>query len=281
MPRSGVLIVHPVALLLLGALPLSLGAQHGSLDDGVIDLRSVEIRPVTGPIEIDGSVDDPGWAGATRITGFVERTPREGATPPAETEVLLTYDGSNLYVAFVAHDPNPGAIRAALQPRNQLWSDDWVGVLLDPHGDGSLGYYFLSNPIGVQADLQMTPRSEDSSIDFVYTTAGRITEEGFTVEMAIPFRSLRVPDREVQNWGIMFVRSYPRSNRHYITWPAWSRNSPCQLCELASLEGISGIGVGGNLEVLPSLVVSQGGRLQDSSDPDSSWLIHDGEWRVA
>ncbi len=269
MPRFALPRVLPLAFLLLGTISPSLAAQHGALDEGRISLRSVELRPAAAPIEIDGSVDDPGWVGATRITGFVERTPREGAVPPVETQVLLTYDETNLYVAFIARDPDPAAIRAALQPRDQLWNDDWVGVLLDPYGDGSLGHYFLSNPIGVQADLQMTPRSEDSSIDFVYTTAGRITEEGFIVEMAIPFRSLRVPDREVQDWGIMLVRTYPRSNRHYLTWPAWSRNSPCQLCELASLEGIRGIHSGGNLEILPSAVVSQGGRLRDSSDPDS------------
>jgi hypothetical protein len=269
MPRFPFPMVPSFVLLLAGAFPASLCAQDGSPNHEVTRLRGIEIQRAPGVIEIDADLDDAGWAGATRITGFVERTPREGAVPPVETEVLLTYDESNLYVAFIARDPNPEAIRAALQPRNQLWNDDWVGVLLDPYGDGSLGYYFLSNPIGVQADLQMTPRSEDSSIDFVYSTAGQITEEGFIVEMAIPFRSLRVPDREVQDWGVMFVRSYPRSNRHYITWPAWSRNSPCQLCELASLGGVRGIRAGGNLEVLPSLVVSQGGRLQDSSDPGS------------
>jgi hypothetical protein len=269
MPRSPFLGMLVLVLPVLAGVPIPLMAQDGPGNDARTDSPAAAIRPAPGPIEIDAELDDIGWAGATRISGFVERTPREGAVPPAETEVLLTYDESNLYVAFIARDPSPGAIRAALQPRNQLWNDDWVGVLLDPYGDGSLGYFFLSNPIGVQADLQMTPRSEDSSIDFVYTTAGRITDQGFIVEMAIPFRSLRVPDREVHDWGIMLVRTYPRTSRHYLTWPAWSRNSSCQLCELGTLEGIEGIRSGGNLDVLPSLVGSQGGRLRDPSDPDS------------
>jgi len=245
-------------------------AVAARIGDGSADAtRSVEIRRARGAIEIDGNLDDAGWAGAARITGFVERTPREGATPPVETEVLLTYDESNLYVAFIAKDPDPSAIRAALQPRNQLWSDDWVGVLLDPYGDASVGYYFLSNPIGVQGDLQLTTTSEDSSIDFVYTTAGRITEGGYIVEMAIPFRSLRVPERAEHDWRIMLVRTWPRSNRHYITWPAWSRNNACQLCEMAPLEGLRQIRTGGNLEILPSLTASRGGALEDGSDPDS------------
>ncbi len=130
MPRFIVPLVIPLALVLAGAPPFSLGAQHVSPDNGMIDPRSVEARPAVGAIEIDGSVDDPGWEGATRITGFVERTPREGATPPVATEVLLTYDESNLYVAFLAHDPNPGDLRAALQPRNQRWSDSHVGALV-------------------------------------------------------------------------------------------------------------------------------------------------------
>ncbi|CAN5215754.1 DUF5916 domain-containing protein [soil metagenome] len=233
------------------------------------DMRSLDIRPATGTIMIDAELDDAGWKNATRITGFIERTPREGAEPPVRTEVLLTYDEMNLYVAFIASDPNPDEIRAALQPRDQLWRDDWVGILLDPYGDASLGYYFLSNPIGVQGDLQMTPVNEDVSIDFVYETAGRITNDGFIVEMAIPFRSLRISSLDVQNWGIMFVRTYPRSSRHYLTWPSWSRNNPCQLCEMAQLNGIEDIRTGGNLEMLPSLIATQAGQLQNPSDPVS------------
>jgi hypothetical protein len=255
----------------------SVAAQEGTVAPGgglisdpiTAGERSAVVARAPGPIRIDGELDDPGWAGATRISGFVERTPREGAEPPVETEVLLAYDDANLYVGIIARDPNPHEIRASLLPRDQLWNDDWVGVLLDPYGDASLGYYFLSNPIGVQADLQMTSRSEDSSMDFVFTTAGRITDEGYVVEMAIPFRSLRVPDREVQTWGIMFVRNLPRSSRHYITWPAWSRNSPCQLCDVARLDGLERIQSGGNLEVLPAVVASRAGSLRDSSDPGS------------
>jgi hypothetical protein len=269
-------IVAPYVILAaygasFGAPAEPLQAQNGiappASASGSPRLREVGIRRAPGPIQIDARLDDAGWAGATRIGGFVERTPREGAEPPVETEVLLTYDETSLYVAFIARDPNPEDIRAALQPRDQLWSDDWVAVLIDPYGDSSLGYYFLANPIGVQADLQMTPRSEDSSIDFIFTTAGRITDDGYVIEMAIPFRSLRVPDRDVQDWGIMFVRTYPRSSRHYITWPSWTRNNPCQLCEVARLVGIEGVSTGGNLELLPAVVASRAGRLQDRSDP--------------
>jgi hypothetical protein len=195
--------------------------------------------------------------------------PREGAKPPVDTEVMVTYDDANLYVAVVARDPNPGEIRATLQPRDRLFQDDWIGVLLDPYGDQSLGYYFLSNPIGVQGDLQLSFQREDSSIDFIFHTAGRITEEGYVVEMAIPFRSLRAPERPIHEWGLMVVRNYPRSSRHYLTWPAMSRNNPCQLCQLGRLHGMQGIQTGGNLEFIPAMVATRSSGLTDPADPSS------------
>ena len=261
------------ALALAALSPVPLRAQQDTAavvrSAPLADLRSLSIRRATGPIQVDARLEDAGWTGAARASGFVELTPKEGGKPPVETEVLLTYDDKNFYVAWIARDPNPQAMRATLQPRDRLWNDDWVAVLLEPFGGSSLGYYFLSNPIGVQGDLLMFPQGEDSSMDFIYTTAGRITEDGYVVEMAIPFSSLRFPNRPVQEWGIMLVRSYPRSSRHYATWPSMSRNNPCQLCQLAKLEGIGGVRPGGTLDVLPAVVASQSGSLRTPNDPGS------------
>jgi hypothetical protein len=231
--------------------------------------RVLDIRRATGPIALDARLDDAGWADAARITAFVEYVPREGAAPPVATEAMVTYDDKNLYIAIAAKDPNPREIRATLQPRDLLWSDDWIGVLVDPFGDGSLGYYFLSNAIGVQGDLQMTPQSEDGSIDYVFHTAGKITADGFNVEMAIPFRSLRFPNRPVQEWKIMLVRTYPRSSRHYLSWPSLSQNNNCQLCQAAELRGLQGVRAGGGLEMIPSVIASRAGSLSDADDPTS------------
>jgi len=234
-----------------------------------IGRRSVTIQRAAGPIRIDGELGDAGWEGATRVDGYVEFQPRENAEPPVETETLVAYDDTHLYLAFIAHDPQPSQIRATLRARNQIWNDDFVGIVLDPRGDQTLGYMFFANPLGVQGDMQVTPQGEDPSIDFIYETAGRVTEDGYVVEMAIPFSSLRFPDREVQSWRISFVRNYPRSSRHMLSWAPFSQNNPCMLCQLGVMEGIEGVRAGGTLELLPSVVASQAGRLADGADPRS------------
>ncbi|CAN5766240.1 DUF5916 domain-containing protein [soil metagenome] len=236
---------------------------------GASAFRSITIERIAGPIRIDGDLSDAGWEGAARASGFLEFQPRESVAPPVDTEVLLTYDNTHLYLSFTAKDPEPNLIRATLQQRDQIWNDDFVGLIIDPRGNASLGYFFFANPLGVQGDMQATPQGEDPSIDFIYQTAGRITADGYVVEMAIPFSSLRFPDAPVQSWRISLIRNYPRSSRHMFSWAPFSQNNPCMLCQLGHLEGIEGIRAGGTLELLPALVASQSGNLQNRSDPQS------------
>jgi hypothetical protein len=264
-----------VAALLLAPLALhgQSAAQQPPADPGAPGVRtarpSLTIDRAAGPISIDGDLTDAGWVGAARVDGFVEFQPRDAVPAPVDTEALVTYDDRHLYVAFIAHDPSPGQIRATLQQRDRMWNDDWVGVVIDPRGDGTMGYMLFANPLGVQGDMQATPQGEDGRIDFVYHTAGRLTPDGYVVEMAIPFSSLRFPDRDVQSWRITFARRYPRSSEHMMSWAPLSQNNPCLLCQLGSLEGITGIRAGGTLELLPALVASQSGTLSDRGDPAS------------
>jgi hypothetical protein len=230
--------------------------------------HSVTIQRATGAIRVDGALDDPGWEGAARVSGFTEFAPREGARPPAETEVLLTYDDQHLYVGFIAHG-DPAAIRASWRNRDQIWNDDVVGILIDPYGDASLGYLLVANPHGIPGDILMSPRGEDDSWDAIFESRGRITETGYVVEMAIPFRSLRFPDRTVQEWRVNFYRNIPRDSRHQLTWAPLSQNNACMLCQNGALHGLEGVRPGGGLELLPAVVASQAGRLGDPGDPGS------------
>ena len=225
------------------------------------------MRRAAGPVVVDGVLGDRGWSGAARATGFTENSPRENVEPEVQTDAWITYDDAYLYVAFFARD-RPELIRSRLTDRDAIFDDDFVGILLDTYGDAAWGYYLLSNPRGIQGDLRYsTARGEDTRFDIIYKSAGRITDEGYVVEMAIPFASLRFPDRTSQTWRATFYRSRPRASEQEYSWAAARRGDPCELCQFGTLTGIQGVKPGGALEVIPSAVATQAGALRDPDDP--------------
>ncbi|MCF7804688.1 MAG: carbohydrate binding family 9 domain-containing protein [Candidatus Marinimicrobia bacterium] len=232
---------------------------------------TVTIAPTTSSIKIDGQLTDAGWKDATMATGFSEIEPGDNIAPLVQTEVLITYDHANLYVAFRAYD-DPEDIRVTLQDRDNMFSDDFVGIFLDTYGTQTWAYEFHSNPLGIQGDGRMTQIREDMSFDVVYHTEGMVTEDGYQVEFAIPFRSLRFPEKKNPVWRITFFRNHPRESRHQYSLAAVDRDNPCLLCQLGYLRGIEGISPGRNLELLPEAIVTQEGYLDDNEDPNSHFI---------
>jgi len=220
-------------------------------------------------IEIDGKLDDAGWGTAGKAINFVERFPGENTVPLAATYALLTYDDHNLYVAFECLD-DPGAIRATMCQRDQYSNDDAVGFLLDTFGEATWAYEFFVNPYGIQKDLMWTNvQGEDRGFDLVWHSAARITDTGYSVEMAIPLAGLRFPNRDVQNWRVDFWRIHPRESNHQYSWSATDRNEQCFPCQWGSVEGVAGISPGKGLEILPSFIGYQTSEIADDLDPDS------------
>jgi uncharacterized protein DUF5916/cellulose/xylan binding protein with CBM9 domain len=230
---------------------------------------SLAVTRAAGPITIDGELGDPGWAGAARAVNFTEISPRENVRPDVETEAWITYDDKHLYVAIIARD-DPRTIRSSLTDRDAIFQDDFAGILLDTYGDASWAYYLLANPKGIQGDLRFSAsRGDDSRFDIIYKSDGKLTADGYVVEMAIPFASLRFPDRPVQTWRATFWRNRPRSSKQEISWAAARRGDPCELCQYGTLTGIEGIKPGGALELIPAAVATHSSALDDADDPAS------------
>lgn len=230
---------------------------------------TLRIGPAAGPITVDGELDDAGWIDAARTRGFTEFNPRDMVPAQTPTEVLITYDGSTLYVGFIVED-DPEAIRATLRDRDEAFQDDAVGIVLDTFGDNSWAYLLASNALGVQIDTRIrTNGNDDVSFDVVYQSAGRITETGYQVELAIPFSSLRFPDADTQTWKLNFYRVHPRESLYQYSWAALSHDEQCILCQSGTLVGIEGVQPGGQLELLPSVVASRSSSLAQAGEPDS------------
>jgi hypothetical protein len=235
----------------------------------------LQIERARGPIELDGELDDEGWVGAARATNFAVFYPDEGERPPVESEVLVTYNDDFLYLGFIAHD-DPSSIRASLRDRDEMWNDDYFGILLDTYGDASWAIFLFANPLGVQGDSRWSANSgEDFRFDIIFHSEAKITEDGYQVEMAVPFKSLRFPDREVQEWRATFWRTWPRDSRAQHSWASISRDDPCWVCQWGTLAGIQGVKPGGALELMPAVIGSQAGQIEDAEDPNSGFSSDD------
>ena len=105
-------------------------------------LPSLSLGRISTVIKIDGDLDDAGWRGAARALNFSETFPGDQTQPSIDITAYLAYDDENLYVAYVIKD-DPSAIRANLSDRDQIWHDDYVGMILDPNGDGQSLYFIF------------------------------------------------------------------------------------------------------------------------------------------
>ena len=163
------------------------------------------VRPtrIDTPPKIDGRLDDEAWRSAALITKFVQQAPLDGAPATEETEVYVAYDSENIYFGFYAHYEDPSIMRANRVDRDRAASDDLMTVYFDTFMDQQRGYDFDVNGYGVQGDGIISAGSRrggpiphaDRSWNTLFETGGQIVEDGYTAEMAIPFKSLRYPKR--------------------------------------------------------------------------------------
>jgi|CXWL01.1.fsa_nt_gi hypothetical protein len=244
------------------ALAGGLAAQEPAATPPSFDPVTYEAPRTNQPVVIDARLDEPAWQDARRIELIYEVRPGENVKPPVDTTAYVTYDDDNVYFGFDARDPDPKAIRANLTDRDQSFRDDFVGVILDTFNDERRGFEFFVNPLGVQMDLTVDDLtngdSEDASWDAIWSSAGRITAEGYVVEMAIPFSSLRFQKGGAgQTWGFMPYRAYPRAARHQIFDAPRNRNRSCWLCQASKLAGFVGVEPGRSLELTPTLTAGR------------------------
>jgi hypothetical protein len=231
--------------------------------------RTFDVRPAPGAIRIDGRLDDAGWAGALEIDLPYEYFPGDNVPAPVETHCRITYDREAVYLAFIADDPAPASIRAHLADRDAITTfqqDDHVGFQLDLFNDERRAFQFRVNPLGVQADAVFSELDgiEDFSWDAIWQSAGRITEQGWVAEVAVPLSQLRFPRAPgAQTWGIDLFRSYPRRVRHRLSASGVDRNRSCLLCQVSKVAGFVGLSPGRNLEIDPTLTGHRTDRRDD------------------
>jgi len=195
--------------------------------------------------------------------------PGENTPAPVSTTCFLSYDDAQIYLGCRATDPEPEKIRARLSDRDRAFNDDFIGMVVDTFNDERQAYEFFVNPLGVQMDLTNDDvnGNEDESWDAIWNSAGRITESGYEVEVAIPFSSLRFQrGGKEQTWGIDVVRFWPREYRYRLALNPLDRDISCYLCQASKMTGFEGAEPGKNLEINPTLTSGYSEAI-DSANP--------------
>jgi hypothetical protein len=227
-------------------------SPHDSL--GTAARVSVAAVAITTRPRVDGLLDDDVWRRIAPASGFVQAEPDEGKPATETTEVRVAYDDVTLYVAAYMHDTNPRAIvvndlRKDFDEQNQ---DDFE-VLLDTFGDRRNGYIFITNAAGAKADRQIANegREMNTSWDAIWTVVTRRVADGWTAEIAIPFRSLRFNGGSEQRWGINFSRRIRRKNEIDFWSPVPRAYTLNRVSLAGDLAGLNTGAVGRDLRVKP------------------------------
>ncbi|HEV2881124.1 MAG TPA: DUF5916 domain-containing protein [Pyrinomonadaceae bacterium] len=209
---------------------------------------------------IDGKLDEEVWKRASVLKDFYQIQPGDNIAPSKATEAWLGYDAKFLYFAVRAYD-EPDKVRATVARRDDVFGEDNVRIFLDTFNDQRKAYVLGFNPLGVQQDGVMTEgQGTDFSVDIVMESKGVLTADGWTLEVAIPFKSLRYEAGKDKLWGFHLWRNIDRFNDELDSWMPISRDKSGTLNQAGHLTGLEGVSTEHSLELIPSLTVSETGR---------------------
>jgi hypothetical protein len=266
LPMSRVL-----TLLLMGLAPAWLHAQTSQSGD------PIRITGAAGAINLDGDLSDAGWERATRIETWYETNPGDNIAPAVKSVGYLTFDDHYFYAAFEFDDPDPHAIRSPYADHDHISGNttDYGGIVLDTRNDGHSAVLLLATATGVQYDAVTDDdgSGEDSSPDFFWEAKARITERGWTLELRVPFSSLRYRSVDPQTWGILLYRNRPRDFRYQYFSAQLPRGGNCFVCRANTLLGLEQLPAGGHLIGAP--YITAGANRRSSGLPGSGLDLQD------
>ncbi len=232
---------------------------------GKVEIPPEKARPQNVPkialaMTIDGRPDEESWKNATLFKDFYQTYPGDNTAASKPTEVLMMYDEKNLYLAFKCWDEKD-KIRATIAKRDDVFGEDNVRVWLDTYNDQRRAYVLGFNPLGIQQDgIYTEGQGSDFSVDIVMESKGLIEDWGWSVEVKIPFKSLRYSAGKGKMWGFNVARNIDRLNDEFDQWLPDDRNVSGFLIKHGKITGLDEIKYERTLEIVPSITLSETGR---------------------
>ncbi len=218
--------------------------------------EAMTLTRTEAPPRIDGALDDAVWQSALKWSDFKTIKPDYGKPASEKTEVLLAYDREHIYAAFRCLDSEPGKIKTSVCRRDSCGSDDWVALILDTFDDQQGGFMFVVNPSGIQMDGMLNQDGNaNGDYDMVWESAARMNGDGFTIEMAIPLKSLRYPFKKVLSMGFSAVRVISRKSEQFH-FPEFNPEKGSMLAQFQRIT-LTDVKYERNYELLPAVTFSQ------------------------
>lgn len=231
---------------------------------------SVEVPRIEAEARIDGVMDEEVWTRAAVLDGFTQYEPADGRPAAERTEIRVWYAPDAIHFGIHAFDSEPQTIRAKRAKRDNLDGDDRVVIYLDTFRDRRRAFFFAVNAFGAQGDGVRTEGTgsagrtfggnSDSSPDFLFESQGRLTDDGYVVEVRIPFKSLRYPSTDDMSWGINLERFSQRTG-YVDTWPEVRRANASFLAQGGTLTGLHDLHRGIVFEAQPTITLNAPGQL--------------------
>ena len=269
-------------------LPVSARGQahvHPAGDNSTRERHSIPAVRVDQSPKIDGVLDDAVWQKAPLIDQFTQQEPREGAAATERTEVRVMYDSRSLLIAVHAYDAQPSALVATEMRRDadRLLDEDNFQIIIDTFTDSRNGYMFVTTPLGAKLEQQISEEGEGNTRagllnanvnrnwDGVWEVAAKMTDDGWTAEIAIPLTTVRFPNAADQTWGINFMRNIRRKNEQVFWAPIPRAYSLTRVSMAGAIVGLQSLSHGMDLKLKP-YIVSGVREVQKVDASSTTWL---------
>jgi len=249
-------------------VPQSISLTAPPLEPGSVQRRT--IPRVSRPPRLEDFLNGTPREAELVISDLRQYGPVAGAPVSTPTTAYLSYDGENIYAGFIVKD-DPALIRAHLVKRDKLDPEDRISIGLDTFNDHRRCYWFDVNPYGCQQDGMTIEGTDDYNFDAVYKSEARLTGDGYVALISIPFKSLRFPNKPIQEWSFNVCRLITRNNE-IASWPYISPDILGWAAQFARLDGIEGVTQGRNIQLVPYAMYSDARYLDEPEVGDPSFV---------
>lgn len=250
--------------------------ESGASNDPLVR-RNFEAVRTGSDITVDGILNEDAWQTSNQASGFFQYAPRPGDPASERTVVHLLYDDVAIYVGAYLYDSEPQKILKEFTERDRQGNFDWFGLWFDTYKDGQNAFTFMVSAAGTQTDIRITATEEDRNWDAVWESEVKIMDDGWVVEMKIPFSMLRFSGERDQEWRVNFGRSI-RKNGEEVYWNPVRPDIQGLILQSGIMSGIEEIRPSVRLMLTPYLIsyLNESHHRAEGIRPDISGNVNGG-----